>query len=214
MQLPKRVDLSAGTRHESSLFDLGAVREAWINACVHNAWREYIPPAVHIYSDRLEIISYGGLPYNLTQSEFYRGVSKPVNARLFEIFVTCGLSKQGRSGVPTVISSYGKKAFSLEDSRRVVVTIPFNFLLEDVGNSASNESKSLSISERVTLIPSQRNVLSYLVSHPQALLQDVALECGLSLGEVRKITSQMEKVGALERIGAKNKSTWIVKAQL
>lgn len=214
MQLPKRVDLSAGTRRESSLFDLGAVREAWINACVHNAWREYIPPAVHIYSDRLEIISYGGLPYNLTQSEFYRGMSKPVNARLFEIFVTCGLSEQGRSGVPTVISSYGKKAFSLEDSRRVVVTIPFNFLLEDVGNSASNESKSLSISERVTLIPSQRNVLSYLVSHPQALLQDVALECGLSLGEVRKITSQMEKVGALERIGAKNKSTWIVKAQL
>ena len=51
MQLPKRVDLSAGTRRESSLFDLGAVREAWINACVHNAWREYIPPAVHIYSD-------------------------------------------------------------------------------------------------------------------------------------------------------------------
>lgn len=94
------------------------------------------------------------------------------------------------------------------------MTIPFNFLLEDVGNSASNESKSLSISERVTLIPSQRNVLSYLVSHPQALLQDVALECELSLGEVRKITSKMEKVGALERIGAKNKSTWIVKAQL
>ena len=143
----------------------------------------------------LEIISYGGLPYNLTQSEFYRGVSKPVNARLFEIFVTCGLSEQGRSGGSTVISSYGKKAFSLEDRGRVVVTIPF-FLLEDVGNSTSNESKSLSISERITLIPSQRNVLSYLVSHQQALLQDVALECGLSLGEVGKITSRMEKVGA------------------
>ena len=37
MQLPKRVDLSTGIRRETSLFDLEAVREAWINACVHNA---------------------------------------------------------------------------------------------------------------------------------------------------------------------------------
>ena len=62
MQLPRRVNLTSGIRRETSLFDLEAVREAWINACVHNAWREYIPPAVHIYNDRLEIISYGGLP--------------------------------------------------------------------------------------------------------------------------------------------------------
>ena len=214
MQLPRRVNLSSGIRRETSLFDLEAVREAWINACVHNAWREYIPPAVHIYNDRLEIISYGGLPYNLTQPEFYRGVSKPVNARLFEIFVTCGLSEQAGYGVPTIISSYGKKAFYLEDSGRVVVTVPFNFPLEDIGDSAYKELKPVSVSEGINLIPSQKNVLSYLASHCQTSLQEVATECGLSLGEVRKITGQMKKLGALERIGAKNKSIWIVKVQV
>lgn len=214
MQLPKRVDLSAGNRREVSLFDLGSVREAWINACVHNSWREYIPPAVHIYNDRLEIISYGGLPYNLTQSEFYRGVSKPVNARLFEIFVACRLSEQSGYGVPTIISSYGKKAFSLEDGGRVVVTIPFNFPLEDMGSQMSKNAEPFAaMGSRLNLTPSQKNVLSYLARHPQTVLQKVADDCMLSLGEVRKITSQMKRLGALERLGAKNKPTWVVRAQ-
>ncbi|MBQ3828526.1 MAG: hypothetical protein II818_00390 [Aeriscardovia sp.] len=30
----------------------------------------------------MEIISYGGIPYTLTEKEFYKGVSKPVNRKL------------------------------------------------------------------------------------------------------------------------------------
>ena len=124
------------------------------------------------------------------------------------------MSEQAGYGVPTIISSYGKKAFSLEDRGRVVVTVPFNFPLEDIGDSSYKGLKPVSVSEGINLIPSQKNVLAYLAAHCQTSLQEVATECGLSLGEVRKITGQMKKLGALERIGAKNKSIWIVKVQV
>ncbi|KUE73727.1 hypothetical protein AUQ37_08090 [Candidatus Methanomethylophilus sp. 1R26] len=54
------VDIRPEGRIEQKLFSMTAFREAWINACVHNYWVNMIPPAVHIFDDRMEIISYGG----------------------------------------------------------------------------------------------------------------------------------------------------------
>lgn len=63
----RKVDLTKGIRNETPLFDLQSFREAWINACVHNTWTQMIPPAVYIYDDRIEVVSYGGLPYGLSE---------------------------------------------------------------------------------------------------------------------------------------------------
>ena len=51
-----KVDLSEGQRKEILLFLYEAFREAWINACLHNSWVEKVPPAVHIFDNRIEII--------------------------------------------------------------------------------------------------------------------------------------------------------------
>jgi len=66
-------------RVDERLFDMEAFREAWFNACLHNLWIEKVPPAVYVFSDRIEIVSNGGIPNNLTEEDFFNGVSKPVN---------------------------------------------------------------------------------------------------------------------------------------
>ena len=71
INLPKKINLSTGIRSETSLFDDQSFHEAWINACVHNTWVEKIPPSVYLYDDRLEVVSYGGLPYGLSKEGFY-----------------------------------------------------------------------------------------------------------------------------------------------
>ena len=38
------------------------------------------------YSDRIEILSHGGLPFGLTEDEFYQGYSKPRNLQQMKIF--------------------------------------------------------------------------------------------------------------------------------
>lgn len=121
-----RVDLSQGQRKETPLFMYEAFREAWINACLNNSWAEKVPPSVHIFDNRIEIISYEGLPYGLSQDGFYQGTSVPVNKGLLTVFLATRFAEQTGHGVPIIVSSYGKKAFSFEDGI-VKITLGFTY---------------------------------------------------------------------------------------
>lgn len=52
---------------------------ALINSLIHNDWT-ITEPQISMFSDRLEILSYGGLPNGMTKEQFYQGISKPRNA--------------------------------------------------------------------------------------------------------------------------------------
>ena len=53
------------TRIEKTLVDSKALKEAIINAMVHNDYSSGIPPVFEIFSDRFTITSYGGLPQGI-----------------------------------------------------------------------------------------------------------------------------------------------------
>ena len=203
IDLSKKVDLSTGIRKEEPLFDYQSFREAWINACVHNTWTERIPPAVYIYDNRIEVVSYGGIPYGLSEEGFYQGTSKPVNNRLFNIFIACSFSEQSGRGVPQIVKTYGREAFSFRDGM-LTVTIPFAFEPDYVKVRRSRDG----IIEKLTV--NQQKVLSYLQDHPRATLAETAENCSLSLGGVKKIVKKLQETDMLERTGAKNQSAWIV----
>jgi predicted HTH transcriptional regulator len=90
-------------RTEEKLFDMASFKEAWQNACIHTKWDKGNPPAVYIFSDRIEIISTGGLPVDLNREEFYKGISKPVNSKLQKIFGQLGYVEQTGHGIPLMI---------------------------------------------------------------------------------------------------------------
>ena len=203
IDITRKVDLSTGKRSEIPLFDFESFREAWINACVHNTWTEKMPPSVYMYDDRIEVVSYGGLPYGLSEEGFYAGTSKPVNHRLFNIFITCGFSEQSGHGIPQIVKMYGREAFSFRDGM-LIVTIPLAYTPDYVkARLATKTAVSMLTSNQVS-------VLQYLQDHPNATLQETADKCGLSLGGVKKITGKLQELNLLQRRGAKNKTTWIV----
>ncbi|MBO5640565.1 MAG: putative DNA binding domain-containing protein [Oscillospiraceae bacterium] len=203
IDLPQKVNLTTGIRSETPLFDLQSFREAWINACVHNTWTDKIPPSIYIYDDRVEVVSYGGLPYGLSEDGFYAGTSKPVNQRLFNVFITCGFSEQSGHGIPQIVKMYGKEAFCFRDGL-LIVTIPFAYEPDHV--------KARLMKERAEeqLTNNQYTVLQYLSDHPRATLQETADACNLSLGGVKKIVHKLQELELMERKGAKNKTTWVV----
>lgn len=53
----------------------------------HHDWTQDTPPAIYGFDDRVEIISHGKLKEDLTEDEFFKGVSKPVNEELAKIFI-------------------------------------------------------------------------------------------------------------------------------
>lgn len=59
-------------RKEVEMIDKAALKEAVINAVVHNDYSYGNSPIVELYSDRIEITSAGGLPQELSQEEFFR----------------------------------------------------------------------------------------------------------------------------------------------
>ena len=124
-----RTNFRKGLRVDTPLFDRTAFREAWFNACLHNNWADGTPPAIYVFTDRLEIISTGGLPVNLSKEDFFRGVSKPVNEELAKLFIRLDLMEQTGFGVPRVTQSYGEEAFEFMDFF-IRVTIPFAFEIE------------------------------------------------------------------------------------
>lgn len=194
------VDMSKAVRVDTDLFDFDAFREAWLNACVHNNWLSHIPPAVHIFDDRLEVISTGGIPYWLSESDFFRGRSMPVNEALMRVFIATGLCEHTGHGVPIVVEKYGEKAYQINDGS-VRVTIPF---LRKRSGALSRSYDTGQHTERELLL------LDALETHPDYTISKLAELTGLSRSLISKTIPKLKKAGIVERNGSNKKGIWIV----
>lgn len=194
---------AGGGRRDKYLFDSEAFEEAWKNACVHNSWMDMIPPAIYIYSDRLEIVSYGGLPYGLTLDEFYEGTSHPINKALWMIFNSAEYAEQTGHGVPTILSKYGKDAFKISDNY-LTVTIPFAF--KPTWAFVSERQNEL-----LVLNDSQKALLDALKNNPRLTGKELALVTGFSVSTIKKSMAKLQEIGLIERSGSKQRGYWILK---
>lgn len=185
------------------LFDTESFQEAWKNACVHNSWMDMIPPAIYIYSDRLEIVSYGGLPYGLTLDEFYEGTSHPINKALWMIFNSVEYAEQTGHGVPTILSKYGKGAFKISDNY-LTVTIPFAFkpTWAFVGEKQSGS---------FLLSDGQKAILEALKRNPRMTGDELAKATSFSVSMIKKSMVKLQEMGLIKRAGSKRYGYWILK---
>ena len=83
-----------------------------------------VPPVVEIFSDRLTITSYGGLPQGLSRENFFRCRSMPRNRELMRVFKDVGLVEHLGSGMGRILAAYDKSIFLFEDEF-LIVTFPF-----------------------------------------------------------------------------------------
>lgn len=197
------VTLGNGSRKDVHLFNQEAFEEAWKNACVHNLWMDMVPPAVYIYDDRIEIISTGGLPYGMSEQDFYSGTSKPVNKGLWSIFSSLDYAEQTGHGVPTIVSNYGKSAIDIRE-HFIQVTIPFAFTPTW---ALSARSKNAS----VTLSLGQKTLLSAIKDNPYARSEELSKSIEMSLSSVKKNLVKLRKLGLIERAGNNRSGYWKVK---
>lgn len=194
------VKVGSGIRMEDKLFDMNSVREAWVNACVHNYWLNMTPPAIHIFDNRMEIISFGAKPYWLSEEGFFCGVSQPVNESLMKVFIRTGLAEHTGHGVPIVVSHYGKECYNLSNTG-VTVTIPFS----------KQRASAMIRSKTILLTDSEKMILDVLRTNPDYTLNNVSENTGLSRSYVGKAITKLKSIGMVERIGSNKKGMWRVK---
>ena len=105
-----------------------AFREAVANALVHRRWDVPANIKVSMFSDRIEIVSPGGLPEGVTKHDYLQGnLSIPRNPIVANVFFRLGYIERYGSGVPRILQEYAdaqtSPRFDISDSC-IKVTLP------------------------------------------------------------------------------------------
>ena len=145
-------------RKEQEKIDSRALKEAVINAIVHNDYSYGNSPIIELYSDRIEITSAGGLPQELSQEEFLEGVTAPRNKELIRVFKDVELIENIGSGVLRILDAYDKSCFKfMEHFLRVSFKYkenPFEYddtVKTESSKLGSKKSSKLAVSEKQIL---------------------------------------------------------------
>lgn len=83
-----------------------AVRETLLNAIVHREYSFSGSTIINLYSDRLEIISLGGLVSGLSLEAAMLGASQPRNEKLASLFYRMKLIEAYGTGISKIFSCY------------------------------------------------------------------------------------------------------------
>lgn len=193
-------------RKDVPLFDYESFHEAVLNAFIHNKWVLLNGPAVSIFTDRIEILSHGGLPIDQDLDGFYKGASLPVNQELSDICLQLRLSERSGRGVPKIISKYGKEAFEIEKNR-ITVTIPFN-KINVVPFDIVHQEVHQEVHQR--LKGSKLIIVETLRDNPNTTIPQLVIKTGITIDGVKKNLKELKKAGFIERIGSNNGGYWKV----
>lgn len=98
---------SDGYRNEIADYPELAIREALINLFAHRDYSfENAQATVTSFSDRLEFLSFGGLPQGVTKEMMLLGISIPRNKTLADILMRLSAMERYGIGIPTIFASY------------------------------------------------------------------------------------------------------------
>ena len=193
-----KVKLGGKKRIEENYFDYACFKEAWLNACIHTRWIEKIPPAVYIFDDRIEIVSNGGLPKALNKTDFFKGVSKPVNQALLNIFTNLDLIDQTGHGVPLIINKYGEQAFYISDNT-IIVTIPINKeLLEKVDKP----------NDEIALSETEQKVYNCIRKNANITISELSDKVSIGDRQVMRVLNSLKNKNIIRREGSNKNGVW------
>ena len=173
-------DTTVRPRKDMYLFDFDAVNEAVLNALVHNDWT-VTEPQISLFTDRMEILSHGGLPSGMSTEDFYEGISHPRNSMLMRVFLNMGLTEHTGHGVPTIIKKYGKEVFEITDNY-IKCRIPYDKNVLEM----SGQSVGISVGINVGINKTEKAVLGLLISNPEMTAEEIAIEVGVTKRTIEK----------------------------
>ena len=150
-------------RKEQEKIDSKALKEAVINAIVHNDYSYGNSPIIELYSDRIEITSAGGLPQELSQEEFLEGVTAPRNKELIRVFKDVDLIENIGSGVLRILDAYDKSCFKfMEHFLRVSFNYKENpFEYDEKTDKKATKKTDKKTTKKIKVKPQEKDVLNF-----------------------------------------------------
>lgn len=185
--------ITSKAREEKRLYQPVALREAVINAIIHNDYSYEGVPKFELFADRLEITSTGGIPQELTQAEFFEGYSMPRNKELMRIFRDLDLVEHLGSGVPRILQAYPKSCFRFtENFIRMSFPAPEK---NEVKSKVENEGKTSGKTSGET----SGKILQAIRDNNQVTIPEMAEQIGITERSIERNIQKLRASGQLLR---------------
>lgn len=181
-------------RVEQEEYPSYAIREALINAVVHRDYSFSGSILIHLFTDRLEMVSVGGLVKGLTLEDIELGISQSRNPKLANVFYRMKW-----------IESYGTGLQRMKESYKHAVEGPF---------------WKVSPNAFVVTLPKQQNVPafeqdelieSWLIDKETFTSRELEEHLNRSKGTVRKIIESLINTHRIIRVGNGPATKYVVK---
>lgn len=181
-----------------------ALREAVVNAFVHNDYTSEVPPVVEIFSDRVQITSYGGLVSGLSPEDFFECRSMPRNRELMRVFKDLDMVEQLGSGMERILKFYDESSFKITPNFLVVT-----FMFDEPVNDSVNDIVNDIVNDSVT--SNEQLVLNLIKNDSNITIKEISRKSGVSESTVNRSISKLKKLEIISRSGADKTGNWIVK---
>lgn len=196
-------------RKEQSMYNYTAVREAVINAIVHNDWSTEYPPKFEIFSDRLEISSFGGIQSEFTEEEFLQGYSAPKNPELMRVFRDLELVEHLGTGIRRILKRYDKSIYHFYP-HFIRVSIKYNQNEFEYDNKINTKDRNLDYSKS-ELNNIQKGIIGLMLDRPTITQDEMSNLLGVTPRTIRNHIKYLIDNDYIERTGANKNGRWTVK---
>ncbi|MFA7412405.1 MAG: ATP-binding protein, partial [Tissierellaceae bacterium] len=180
-----------------------AIRETLLNAIVHRDYSFSGSTLINIYSDRLEMISLGGLVPGLSLEAAKMGASQARNEKLAALFYRLKLIEAYGTGISKIISSYRDSGLEpiFESAQGA-----FRVILPNV----NIESNSISDSDMAIVDEKYLPVVNLFKEQNEITRKDIERVMGIKSTHAINILKEMLDEGIIKKIG-KGKNTRYIK---
>lgn len=193
-------------RIEKSMYDYNAVREAIINALVHNDWSNEYPPKFEFFSNRLEISSFGGIQDEFTEEEFLKGYSAPKNPELMRVFKDLELVEHLGTGIRKILKKYDKSIYQFYP-HFIIVSIKYN--KNDFEYDIKKEKIEVDYS-KLNLSKMEESIIKLILDRPTITQIEMSMLLNITPRMVRYHLSKLVDNGYIKRVGPNKNGKWIV----
>ena len=193
--------ITSTTRKEQPLWNKVALREAVINAIVHNDYTTENPPVFEIFSDRIEITSTGGLSIIKNIDDFFSGYSNPTSRELMRIYKDLELVEHLGSGLNRILEAYDKDSFVIKQNYMKNIFYKNETPLDGVVSGGVNGVVSGGVTE----------LLEFIQTNPGLRANELSEHIDTPLRTVQRWLKQLKDENKIEFQGAPKTGGYVLK---
>ena len=202
LEIENRTFASVGYpfRQERKMIDTDSMREAAINAFVHNDYTDLMCPAFYIFSDHIEIVSYGGLIDGMSKEELISGCSRPRNREIMRIFHDIGLVEQLGTGMEKMMKAYNPDIFNLTP----------NFFHVELNTTEKAHFTTENTTEKAhfTTENTTEKIFRMIQQNPYITTKELAKEFDMTDDGIFYHIKMLRLAGKIQRTGGRKKGYW------